>query len=179
MLLNTLRLKWPERGRSKMIQMVRDGILRVEDEAEERAVETMRAFAAVREAEAQRAPGDGGLAAALESLVTSYAHDPRDWSLYDRDAWTYGIVCGWSDEPGAMEEVAALHGWDAETVARLERLHRAYDAALSAPPSAGVSVGSLQPHELDGPRLRCKRCLMTWPCPAAALGPSAQEGASE
>lgn len=54
----------------------------------------------------------------VENCMTFHA---RDWSLNKRDAWMYGIVCGWDDE--SMPEVAALHGWSAAEVERLRRLH--------------------------------------------------------
>jgi hypothetical protein len=60
----------------------------------------------------------------LESLCTAVATDVRDWSLGRRDAWIYGIVCGWDE---AIGEVAARHGWTAEDVQRLKRLHKQYN----------------------------------------------------
>jgi len=33
----------------------------------------------------------------------------------------------------------------------------------------GCPPGRNDPHRLDGPRARCARCLMTWPCTAAML----------
>lgn len=89
-----------------------------------------------------RSSGDD-LTDALQSLASSYAGDPRDWGTYYRDAWTYGIVCGWEceceDTPdehdcggsGALDEMASRHGWSDETVERLRRLRAAYRVAES------------------------------------------------
>lgn len=59
---------------------------------------------------------------AVESLATAIATHPRDWSLDHRDAWIYGIVIGW-DAP-ALQELTAMHHWDAATVARMKRFYR-------------------------------------------------------
>jgi hypothetical protein len=75
--------------------------------------------------------------AALRYLV---AFDSRDWADNRADAWLYGIVIGWdpaideADEESSMPDVAARHGWDAETVARLRILHKRFKATL--PPGA-------------------------------------------
>lgn len=86
-----------------------------------------------------------------EALRNTLAFDPRDWSLNKRDAWLYGIILGWSEEPEtgdpdnvggtlctAMEEVATMHGWTDEDVARLRRLHEAFDQAFPTKSHAGV-----------------------------------------
>lgn len=70
----------------------------------------------------------------FDSLESAIAFDVRDWSLDRRDAWIYAIVVGWeSDDPdddfNAMESVAAKHGWDEETVARLRRLRSRFQMA--------------------------------------------------
>ncbi len=57
----------------------------------------------------------------IESLENTVATDPRDWMIYKRDAWLYGVIFGWRD---AMPEVAAKHGWTQVDVARLNRLHK-------------------------------------------------------
>ena len=56
---------------------------------------------------------------ALVSISAAMAKHPRDWSSDHRDAWVYGIVCGWGDE---IDEVAAVHGWKDEDVERLRRM---------------------------------------------------------
>lgn len=71
-------------------------------------------------------------AEAFESIDKCLAFSSRDHGLYRGDAWVYGIVCGWEHgDSKAMDEMAARHGWDAESVARLRRLHKA-GVALSA-----------------------------------------------
>lgn len=59
------------------------------------------------------------------SVADAMNFSSRDWGLNHRDAWIYGIVVGWGD---AINCVADRHGWADETVARLQRLHRAYNA---------------------------------------------------
>jgi len=58
-----------------------------------------------------------------ESLDSAIALHVRDWGAHRRDAWIYGIVCGWYD---ALDEVGDQHGWDDEAKARLKRLHEAF-----------------------------------------------------
>lgn len=68
------------------------------------------------------------------SLVNTLAFDPRDWSINRRDAWLWGIICGWdSDDPNEdpMSEVAARHGWNDETVAQLRLLHEQFEKDFS------------------------------------------------
>jgi hypothetical protein len=67
------------------------------------------------------------------SIVTSIATHSRDYGNDPTDAWVYGIVCGWDDEPDddsrVMEELAEKHGWTEADVARLRRLRTKYIAA--------------------------------------------------
>jgi hypothetical protein len=74
---------------------------------------------------------------ALSRCGSMMATDPRDWAVEHRDAWLYGLFCGWDCEDdhthddvcgdgAAMREIAARHGWADETVARL----RAYRTAI-------------------------------------------------
>ena len=65
-----------------------------------------------------------------ESLEAAMAFTPHDWTQHHRLAWIWGIVLGWDD---AMPEMASKHRWDAETVARLERLHAEFKAIGDAP----------------------------------------------
>lgn len=58
---------------------------------------------------------------AKESVKSCVAFHVRDWAADKRDAWLFGVVCGWDDE--AMAEVSARHGWSAAEVGRLRRLH--------------------------------------------------------
>lgn len=60
----------------------------------------------------------------LESIATAIAFSPRDWSSHHRDAWIYGIVCGWDKE--ALEKLKNKHDWRDETIARLKFLHDKY-----------------------------------------------------
>ncbi len=76
----------------------------------------------------------------LGNYITTCA---RDWSDYHADAWIYGLFCGWECETDhdhdvctdAMEEVATMHGWADETVARLRR----YRAAIAALQNTAVT----------------------------------------
>lgn len=64
------------------------------------------------------------VALALDSLDGAYCGDPRDWGQYKRDAWTYGIVCGWGDDEAEdglplVESIGRRHGWSEANIARL------------------------------------------------------------
>lgn len=65
----------------------------------------------------------------VKSLQVTMHFDPRDWSVLEKDAWIYGIICGWGD---AIADVAKKHGWTDETVARLRRLHMAFQGKAIA-----------------------------------------------
>lgn len=68
------------------------------------------------------------LAEALISLQRAVAFSSQDFAANHRTAWVYGITNGWTYQDGdcsAMAEVSKTHGWDAATVQRLQRLHRA------------------------------------------------------
>jgi hypothetical protein len=67
---------------------------------------------------------EASCSASFESLETAIACHSRDWSTHRRDAWIYGIVCGWS--PEAMRELEEQHGWGEEESARLQSLRDAY-----------------------------------------------------
>ena len=68
-----------------------------------------------------------------KSIEATIACSPRDWSLNKRDAWIYGIVFGW--DGSSMHEVAQAHGWDANEVERLKKLHEAWDAHRAMKPT--------------------------------------------
>lgn len=77
----------------------------------------------------------------IAALRSAFAFDSRDWSADRSDAWLWGIVMGYDADPddpddtdGAWSAVAARHGWDAETIARLRILHERFKATL--PPGA-------------------------------------------
>ena len=61
----------------------------------------------------------------FESLGNCVAFHCRDWSADKRDAWIFGIVCGWDDE--AMAEIAKKHRWQPIAVARLKRLRAQFE----------------------------------------------------
>jgi len=70
----------------------------------------------------------------INSMQNVMATSHRDWGMNREDAWLYGIVLGWDfdeepDEESAMPQLAAQHGWDDETVARLRSLHAAFTSA--------------------------------------------------
>ncbi|WP_262059692.1 hypothetical protein [Streptomyces sp. STR69] len=81
------------------------------------------------------------LAAMFEGLHTLLATSSRDWQTYRVDAWLWAILCGWDCEQaehdetcthGALEETAAIHGWDDATVAKARR-YRAAVRILTGP----------------------------------------------
>lgn len=61
----------------------------------------------------------------LESLSVTIPFSPRDWGIEKRDAWVYGIVCGWDDDCRA--EFEKKFGWDDATFSRLNRLHERFE----------------------------------------------------
>lgn len=65
----------------------------------------------------------------MEAIADMLAFNSRDWSEDTADAWLWGIVHGWGDgdEDDVWDDVARAHGWDAETVARLQRLHSSWE----------------------------------------------------
>ena len=79
--------------------------------------------------------GSKAVADVLDTLARVLAGDPRDWSLDRRDAWLYGVLCGWDCEDhddavacddsctsGAMAVVAGRHGWTCGEVNVLRRM---------------------------------------------------------
>lgn len=69
------------------------------------------------------------------------AKSPRDWAANPEDAWLYGVLVGWDGEEGAMEEVAAAHGWSEDTVARLRRYREAVEVSTGDPFTGKTSNG--------------------------------------
>ncbi|MEU2315132.1 hypothetical protein [Streptomyces albidoflavus] len=70
------------------------------------------------------------LAAALSGLETLIVTSSRDWGTYRIDAWIWAVLVGWDCEEDqhnascsheALEEVAAVHGWTDDTVAKARR----------------------------------------------------------
>jgi hypothetical protein len=87
------------------------------------------------------------LAAALDGLHTLIATSSRDWQTYRVDAWLWAVLCGWDCEQtehdetcvhGALEETAAMHGWDEATVAKARRYRAAVRAVTEQQPAAGA-----------------------------------------
>lgn len=75
------------------------------------------------------------LLAALDSAQTAIVFAAgRDWAASADEAWLYGILIGWDEDPtggdvdqngGAMAELAKRFGWTDEQVVRLRRLRAA------------------------------------------------------
>ncbi|MFZ4137029.1 hypothetical protein [Streptomyces koyangensis] len=74
------------------------------------------------------------LAAALSGLETLIVTSSRDWGTYRVDAWIWAVLVGWDCEEDqhnascsheALEEVAAVHGWTDDTVAKARRYRTA------------------------------------------------------
>jgi hypothetical protein len=90
------------------------------------------------------------MADALRRAGAMMTSDSRDWARDRSDVWLYGLLVGWECEEqhehdevcggdDGLREVAALHGWDEETVARLRR-YRAAIAAVTAQPGGIITV---------------------------------------
>lgn len=65
--------------------------------------------------------------ASFESLETAIACHSRDWAAHRRDAWIYGIVCGWDADSCA--ELERKFMWGPEETERLKWLHESFKAA--------------------------------------------------
>lgn len=78
----------------------------------------------------------------IEALKTTLAFSVEDWGASRAMAWTWGIVHGWGDEEDeddAHPELALRFGWSDEAVARLRRLHSAFEALSGSEPPGGAS----------------------------------------
>lgn len=42
----------------------------------------------------------------IESLESCVACHSRDWSVHHRDAWLWGIICGWGNAWDEIEKMA-------------------------------------------------------------------------
>lgn len=62
----------------------------------------------------------------LKSLSMTIPFSCRDWATEKRDAWVWGIVCGWDDD--CFPEFQRKFGWDKEIFERLKRLHTRFEA---------------------------------------------------
>jgi hypothetical protein len=105
------------------------------------------------------------LTAMLEGLHTLLATSSRDWQTYRVDAWLWAVLVGWDCEQpvhdetcthGAMEETAAMHGWDAATVAKARR-YRALVHVLTGPVVPAQPGNDTKTPEA---RPRCPHCQM-------------------
>lgn len=65
----------------------------------------------------------------LESLEVVLVFDSRDWAGNRRDAWIYGIICGWeNDDPlegetadGAINEICQKYGFEKDILKMLRK----------------------------------------------------------
>jgi adenylate cyclase len=60
----------------------------------------------------------------MDAVERCLAFHVRDWSTESRDAWLYGVVCGWN--AAAMRELVEAHGWTPDQVKRLKQQHAAW-----------------------------------------------------
>lgn len=60
----------------------------------------------------------------IKSLHNLIVFDSKDYSLSPRDAWIYGIICGW-DGP-SMKSLASKFRWNDDTVERLRALRKCW-----------------------------------------------------
>ncbi|MFD3516266.1 hypothetical protein [Streptomyces sp. NPDC058657] len=88
-----------------------------------------------------RGPVRDELAPMFEGFERLLTTSSRDWGEYWVDAWLYAVLVGWDCEDaehnrtcvhGALEEMAARHGWDDETVAKVRRYRSAVRAVVEA-----------------------------------------------
>lgn len=102
-------------------------------------VEGMQPFieAAIEKAVAQEL---ANLAQAFESIHNAIVFGSRDWGVYDRDAWIYGIVAGWDEDDGsageATREICRRHKIKPEDLERMRSMHRSVTAAREALPES-------------------------------------------
>lgn len=70
----------------------------------------------------------------LSSLSRAVAGNTRDWSVDKRDAWVWGVLCGWVDRTDlpAMAEIITAHNLDAAAVENMKRLHSLVVRAVDA-----------------------------------------------
>jgi hypothetical protein len=136
------------------------------------------------------------LGAALDGMGRLLATSSRDWGQYAPDAWLWAVLCGWDCEEahdhdddcgGAMEEMAARHGWDEATVAKA-RHYRAAVHVLTKPaaelPAGGTPHGEEAPL-CDGcghPEHVANECPVTQygercPCDEPVAAEAQQDGA--
>jgi hypothetical protein len=61
----------------------------------------------------------------LQSVGSAIVFSPHDWGSHHRDAWIYGIMCGWDEE--CFPELQEKFGWTDETIQRLKSYHNLVD----------------------------------------------------
>jgi hypothetical protein len=79
---------------------------------------------------AQLLAANAEMRAAFSSIHDAIAFSSRDWAEHHRDAWIYGIICGWDD--ASYRELKAKHRWTDDTVSRNKRLHQYLSSSGSA-----------------------------------------------
>lgn len=75
----------------------------------------------------------------FDNLQTLVALNSRDWSADRADAWLYGVICGWNDDPAeetdgmeTLRAIGAQHQWSDARIEQLSGLHRQWSAAKRA-----------------------------------------------
>lgn len=75
----------------------------------------------------------------FDNLQTLVALNSRDWSADRADAWLYGVICGWNDDPAeetdgmeTLRSIGAQHQWSDARIEQLGDLHRQWSAAKRA-----------------------------------------------
>ncbi len=95
-------------------------------------IETLRRELEDKTAECHR------LAQAFESIHNAIVFGSKDWAVYSKDAWIYGIVVGWDEDDGseseATREICHRHKIKPEDLARMRSMHRVVTAAREALP---------------------------------------------
>lgn len=92
------------------------------------------------------------LAQAFESIHNAIVFGSKDWSVYSKDAWIYGIVVGWDDSEGeATREICQRHKIKPEDLARMRSMHRVVTAAREALPEEMCPINMARKRdEVDG-----------------------------
>ena len=83
----------------------------------------------------------------LESLSVTIPFSSKDWGKEKRDAWIYGIICGWDDN--CFSEFEMKFGWNIETFERLKRLHEKFELLRAAPENKLLTLEQLRQMDAD------------------------------
>lgn len=70
----------------------------------------------------ERAPDLEALKRSIDSAAECLKLHTRDWSQSYRDAWLWGVLCGWSEE--GLKEIQEKHGFGDEAMERLRILRK-------------------------------------------------------